>query len=167
MKNVLVVVTLVAFASLFASAQSPRANGSEKVISTLPAFSSHVLKKTYVSAGGGFSVGGGFTNIDSPNTVSCPGTSGKCLIQADTWVQLGAETFTANRVATCVTVDGVYQDNTCFYQGETLTDGDYAQFSQSSATTVSFGNHTVQTQVYTDDGAFLPNYNINYRVYKP
>src|SRR5260370_17073842 len=89
MKKMLLVVIVVALAS-FASAQSTNAMGRRSVKSDTPlTLVHHVLKTMSNTNGSSFSAGVGFTAVDSPNTVVCPGTAGSCLIQAHQIVQLG------------------------------------------------------------------------------
>ena len=46
-----------------------------------------------------------YTPIDAPITVTCPGTTGTCLLQADQWIQTGFGTTTFNEFAICLYVD--------------------------------------------------------------
>jgi hypothetical protein len=165
MKKMLLLVTVVALAS-FASAQSSNAMGRKTVTKDFPNSGHHTLKNTYINANAAdVAEAAGFNAIDAPTTVLCPGTSGTCIIQADEWIQLNGAA--GNRVAICFYVDGTAVDG-CYFTGETLADGLFMQQSTSHASNaVSAGNHTVQTVLYTDVGAFVAFYNFNYRVYKP
>jgi len=130
----------------------------------------HVLVATYYTAGslGGTSlVPDTLTPVDTPQTISCPGTSGTCLIIADHWLELSSGSG-GGEVAGCLYVDGV-ADSFCEYnEGELPVDGSYNQFSSSHATSgVSHGSHTVQTYVICYNGCNAAYYHINYRIYKP
>jgi hypothetical protein len=50
---------------------------------------SHVIKGTYINNGNYNSnvAAATFTPIDTALSVSCPGTSGTCTIEADMWIQ--------------------------------------------------------------------------------
>lgn len=110
----------------------------------------------------------GFFNIDSPLNFTCPGPT-TCTASAEMWVQVGGNTFTANRLAVCGLVDGNYMaEPVCPYAGEALADGDYSVISMSqSMDNIAPGKHTLQTQLYSDDGVTLAQYSIIYRLYKP
>jgi hypothetical protein len=165
MKKMLLVVIVVALAS-FASAQSTNAMGRPSVKSDTPAaLVHHILKNMSNTTGTSFTVGAGFTAVDSPNTVLCPGTAGSCLLQAQQWAEVGGN-GSGGRVALCFFVDG-NDINGCFFNGEMLADANYTMFSVAQGTTVTHGSHTVQTFVYSDAGGGGGFYNFNYSVYKP
>jgi hypothetical protein len=166
MRKMLLLVTVVVLAS-FASAQSSNAMGRNTVTKDFPNSGVHTLKNTTINANAlNVSEAAGFHAIDAATTVLCPGTSGTCIIQADQWIQL-VNGVTGNKVAICFYVDGTAVDG-CYYTGETNSDGTYSQQSTSHASNaVPFGKHTVQTVLYTLDGATVSFYNFNYRVYKP
>ena len=133
----------------------------------------HVLQGTYINSGeyttnGGFISPAEYFPIDSQLTVSCPGTSGTCSIQADMWVQNGNETFTFNTYSMCLYVDGVPAPNCASTVGSTPSDGTFAQGSTSEIVgNLKYGNHTVQTKFFSGDGTYVEYYTFNYRVYKP
>jgi hypothetical protein len=87
----------------------------------------------------------GFNTIDGGTTVTCPGTSGTCWLQVDTWTQVGAVTGTG--IAICVGVDGTRLGNSCWYNGGT-TGWPYTVYSDSSGVSISVGNHSVFVEVY-------------------
>jgi hypothetical protein len=128
----------------------------------------HVLKNMYNNTCGAScslsTLASGFTAVDSATTVSCPGTTGTCLIQADQWVQLAPAS--GDELAICLYVDGS-DINGCYLNSSAST-FDYVVDSMSQGITVSHGNHTVQTFVYDSSGGSLMSYyNVNYNVYKP
>jgi hypothetical protein len=100
-------------------------------------------------------------------TVSCPGTSETCTIQADMWVENGDATTAGNSNAICLYVDGK-PAVTCGDSGETFSDRSFTQNSSSqSVSGLTHGNHTIQTYFFSVNGAYLGYYASNYRVYKP
>jgi hypothetical protein len=76
----------------------------------------HVLQRNYISSG---TLGGAwlppdtYSAVDSLQTITCPGTSGTCTIQADHWVELSG-TSANNTVWVCLAVDGVFDPNCGF-----------------------------------------------------
>ncbi|HTZ96971.1 MAG TPA: hypothetical protein VMB18_11270 [Terriglobales bacterium] len=112
------------------------------------------------------SVGSGFVPIDSPLTFKCP--AGGCTVSAEQNVQVSG-TVAGNKWAICTFVDGnEMQQPLCPYLGYVSSDGSYVAGSfVQNMSSVPAGNHTLQTQLYTDDGANLSIYNIVYRLYTP
>lgn len=111
-------------------------------------------------------VGSGFSNIDSALTFTCPGP-GTCTVTDEMVVQAGNNTIGGNRWALVGLLDGNYIDGGPFV-GELLTDSNYSVATWTSAAgSVAPGKHTLQSQIYTDDGATLANWGITYRLYKP
>lgn len=130
----------------------------------------HALVATYISNGnlGGFFINHDtFVPIDSPQTITCPGTSGTCLIQADHWVEVqGHSSF--NEILGCLFVDGKADSNCGAVDDDIPSTGDFVQATSSHFVSgVSHGTHTVQTFVFTGQDAQAAYFNINYRVYKP
>jgi len=178
MKKVWVILCVVAVASLPALAQNrslssamahtgqsmdaPEAVAPSAVVK-------HVLKNMYNSNCVSASCPGGdmfaaFNPIDSPITVSCPGTSGTCLIQADQWIQV--DFVPGDAIAICLYVDGV-SVNDCYSDGG-ASSNPFTMCSVSQGKVVSHGSHTVQTQVYDfNGGSDYVYYNFNYSVFKP
>lgn len=108
----------------------------------------------------------GFTNIDPVVNFKCPGP-GNCTVTAEINAQAGGNTISQNRWAVVGLLDGAYMGPGP-YAGELLTDGFYSVTSWTDAVGgVTPGNHTLQSQIYTDDGATLANAHITYRLYKP
>jgi len=108
----------------------------------------------------------GFTNIDTPLTFTCP-SPGTCTLSAEMYAQAGGNSATANRWALIALIDGSFIGVGPF-AGELLTDGDYSITSWTDvASGVTPGKHTIQSQIYTDDGATLGYAGITYRLYKP
>ena len=166
MKKLLVFLTLMTVAGL-AFAQSGKMMGNAEGGQAYPSFGSHTLKATYISNGAlGTTVPGGDSPIDAVHTISCPGTSGTCLFQADSWVQAGRGT--GDPIAICFYVDGSLVNGACYYDGD--VPDSFLQVSTSiNAQGISVGAHTVQTHIYIggSGGAQLGYYNINYKVYRP
>ena len=171
MKKTCVVLCLVLIACVAASAQNARSSAVEHSSSQSAPQSGpvkHVLKNMYNNTCGatcgGVSLVQTFNAIDSVTTVSCPGTSGTCLIQADQSFE--AIVATGDGVAICLYVDGALV-NGCYWNGGS-TGWAYSMYATSQGISVKFGNHTVQTVVYDElGGSTLAYYNFNYNVYKP
>jgi hypothetical protein len=129
----------------------------------------HVLEATYINQGfyGAVVAAETLTPIDPQLTLVCPGTSGTCTIEADMWVQSNASS-SDNAISVCLYVDGKATATGCPLTGETPADGAFAvtSFSQS-VSGLAHGNHTVRTYYFTDQGAAVEFYCVNYRVYKP
>ncbi len=134
---------------------------------------SHVVKEIYINSGidtnnGGFVSPAEYFPIDNQLTVTCPGSSGTCSIQADIVVQNGNETFTSKTYSMCLYVDGNFAPNCAAAVGSTPSDGSSVQGSTTEIVTgVHTGTHTVQTKFFSADGAYLSYYSITYRVLKP
>ena len=165
MKKMCVVLCLVLVASMSAMAQSSSVFGHQASGNAPLVFTKHVIKGMYnTSADLEATMVAGLNAIDGANTVSCPGTSGTCLIQADQWVQ--ADVASGDGVAICLYVDGV-PTNGCYWNGGS-TGYPFAMYSVSQGIVVSHGNHTVQTYFFdAAGGAFVGLTNSNYYVYKP
>jgi len=133
-----------------------------------PAAVKHLGSGTYINTGvfGTTVAAGTFTPVDSAITVSCPGATGTCLLQADQFIQTGAGSTSGNEFALCFYVDGV-SVNGCYYNGSTPSDGTYVMGSVSQGKTVAHGNHTVQTYIYSRNGALMNFYNFTYKIFKP
>jgi len=165
MKKLLLVLGFLALASCaFAQSSSPTQESAEAP--QFPTFAKHTLMATYISNGYLGTVEPSDSPIDAVHTVSCPGTSGTCLFQADAWVQIGRGTY--GGVALCLYVDGS-EAGTCYYSGEVPQDGGWVNVSTSvNAPGISVGNHKVQTHIYlTNNTATVGYYSIDYKVFKP
>jgi hypothetical protein len=112
-----------------------------------------------------------YTAIDSPLKFTCP--SGGCTVSVEVSTQIGGSTETSNLFALCGLLDGTFMpppgnNEGCPYVGETPVDGGYLgetfTFTQNG---VKAGNHTLQSEIYSLEGAFLANYSITYRLYTP
>lgn len=125
------------------------------------------LKSTSVAVGEpDITIPAGFTNIDSPLGFTCPGPT-TCTVAAEMNVQAGNNTLSGNGWALLGMLDGSYMDGGP-YVGELLTDSRFSVAHWTvTAGGVTPGHHTLQTQIYTDFGAELANYEIVYRLYKP
>jgi hypothetical protein len=164
---VLIFVTLssLGFAQLSATGEALATPKSQFPVS----FAQHTLKQTYiVSAFSGVSfTGGNYTAIDAPHKVLCPGTTGSCLIQADSWVQFGGNGTSDNATRISLFVDGIEVET--YLAGELPTGFYYGNLSNSSGITVPFGTHTIQTFAWSvgGGGGTVGYYNLAYRIYKP
>jgi len=130
----------------------------------------HILKGTYINNGNfnGSIPAAKYTAIDPQLTVSCPGASGTCTIEADMWVDFGLGPNSFNITTICLVVDGVQTSGCPFETAETPYDGSHVHSSTSQPVSgLARGTHTVQTFAYAAQGAFIEYYATNYRVYKP
>ena len=112
-------------------------------------------------------VGPGFQPMDSAKTLTCPKGKGVCRIEADQAAQVTGGAGSSNRWAICTQVDGVFMDRpSCPFLG--LINPSYFQsaaFSQQQSA-VSEGEHILRTFIYTDTGAQLGNFSIQYHIYQ-
>jgi len=173
MKKMWVVLCVLAMVSLSAWAQNaskPGARASEAASDKVApaAVIKHVLRNMYNNNGNllGATTVFGYNAIDSATTVSCPGTSGTCLIQADQWVQWIVPSN--DDIGIWLLVDGSDVNGCPINSSVATLTGSYTVNTFSQGKTVPFGNHTVQTFVYDNSGGtVLAFYNINYNVFKP
>lgn len=120
------------------------------------------LLKTVTGVGNGSdaSLSNGFNTIDE-RTISCTVAAG-CAIGFETMAQIkpqGADW------AICLFIDGNYLS--CQYQGVQGSTSGYVVGNARGMGTVSQGNHTVTTQIYTESGtATYAYYQTDYRLYK-
>jgi hypothetical protein len=165
MKKLLLAVTFTFLASLTTFAQTST-GGGRQAQPQFATFKSEALKATYISNGDlGATLGSGDQPVDAVHTVKC---AAACTIQADGWIEAGAESNAFNEVALCFYVDGSLVNGTCYWSGEVPADSSYVQATSSIvAPGLAAGSHKVQMHLYTFYGAFVGYYNINYRVYKP
>lgn len=107
------------------------------------------------------------TALDSPQTVSCPGTT-TCTIQAEQVASTAQGSHAQNGFILCFYVDGSAIPAGCPYVNITPSDGESVMGSVTQGISgVSPGTHTVQTLVKSNFGAKLFFYNTDYRVYRP
>ena len=123
------------------------------------------LLQTKLSYGVGGAVGAGFAAIDSPINFACPGTT-TCAYEVEQHVQVAGSTD-GNQWAICTQIDGTFLTQpSCPFLGTVpngaLGSGSFAQ----GASGIPHGAHTIQTFIYTEDGATVYNYQITYRVYR-
>jgi hypothetical protein len=128
----------------------------------------HILEGTYInecdSSCSGTLVSGGYAPVDAVTTVTCPGTSGTCTIQADQDVQVSSVDA---ELAICLYVDGV-MINGCYFTIGTDSSGRYVQnHTTQSVSGVAHGTHTVQTFQYSNNSGSFGFYSASYRVFKP
>jgi hypothetical protein len=139
-----------------------------------PAAVSEALYRTYVFHGNGPAPipAATWTAVDAVHTIQCPGTTGSCTITADISVQEVGSTA-SNGGAVALEVDGILvctsdASNGCHYAVEIPSDGRFVEANElNSLSSVALGFHTVQTFVWSDNGASGGFYNIRYAVYKP
>lgn len=147
-----------------ASPFSPVAAGQLKVQPPTVLTARH-LKSTALSTGSsGVTAGPGFAAIDQVTTLRCPGTK-TCTFEADQNVEASGS-WDNNRWGICTKVDGTYMPY-CPYLGYLTNGGFQAGSFIASMSGLSPGSHSVQTFIYTDDGAQIDIYAILYRVYTP
>lgn len=181
-KIALVVVCTVAFfgarRSALAQEEQSRRDGSR--IAPAPTFpvaipdalaTKHALEGTYINSGSLAETAitaGTYTPIDPQLTVSCPGKTGTCTIEADMLVQNGFNTSASDVNRVCLYVDGTPGPNCDYYVGESTTDLFFINAVNSDTVSgVALGNHTVQMYFWTANGADVSHYQATYHVYKP
>lgn len=123
------------------------------------------LLGTYIQSGVSTSaVSAGFTALDPANKLTCP--SGQtCTITATISVQLGGNLTAANLYAAEWTLDNESAGQSP-YLGETPSDGTYAGDTWTSDQPgVAAGKHTVETYVFSRDGATLGSWTVTYNLY--
>ena len=165
MKKLLLVLSLVALASV-AFGQSSNAPLKASALFSGP----HSLRATYISSGdlGAAVLSAGEVPLDSSHTISCPGTTGNCVIQADSFVQIGESPSAGNEVALCLYVDGALVNSNCYFGAVMQADNSWIQTSTSiTSAAVPPGTHHVQTHVFTTGGAKAGFFKGNYKVFKP
>jgi len=108
-----------------------------------------------------------FTNIDSPLSFTCP--HGGCTLTADIHAQVGEGGPSFNEWAICALLDGnIMPPNACPYVGELATDGSFSASSfEFVQTGVTAGHHSIQSQIFMNEGGLLATYEITYRLYTP
>jgi len=167
----LLVTLLLGGAFLAVSAKSTR-NLHTTVVRGVPAapptlvFNRSLKSSSFSFGEADVAIPPGFVNIDSPLGFTCPGPT-TCTVAVEMNGQLGDNFTSSNGFALMGLLDGNFMDGGP-YLGELLTDGRFSSGTWFVTNgNVAPGHHTLQTQVYTDDGAELANYEIVYRLYKP
>jgi len=110
------------------------------------------------------------TAVGNPITVSCPNPNKVgCTVTADMWVTNGAATTTGNQFEICLFVDGARANLYCFgYAGTTPSDGTFVMGSSSQTVSgLAYGNHTVQTYLWSRNGCSVSYRHFTYNVYAP
>lgn len=171
MKRLLFVLCVLTLANLaFAQSGSLIPESAEAPQFQFPTFAKHTLITTYVSSGAPFMVvnPGVATPIDAVHTISCPGTTGTCLLQVNSWVQIG-NGIEADEISICVHVDGSQGFANCYTGGVVQIYGRWVNVATSlNFPGLSVGNHTVQTYIFEGNNPLTVGYyNINYEVFKP
>ena len=130
-----------------------------------------VLKSTSISWGEPMVFeAAGNADIDPGLDFTCVGPT-TCTLSAEIKVQVtGVGTQQGNEVALCGLVDGQFMEEpgSCPFLGVALGVGNYQAFAwTANMSKVAPGKHTLQSQIYSDLGLELLEYNITYRLYKP
>jgi hypothetical protein len=126
------------------------------------------LSSTTINVGNDYQdIGSGVVAIDSPLSFTCP--SGGCTVTAEIHVQLGLNTISGNVAGLCPNLDGTNMPpQGCPSVGTIPTDNSFAAYSFEFAQSgVTAGKHTLQSFVFTDDGARRSRYVITYNLYTP
>lgn len=172
MKRLILVLCVLTLASLaFAQSGSLTPESAEAPLQFPPPFSKHTSIATYVSTGDPNKVIPAYaaTPIDAVNTISCPGPTGTCFLQVNSWVQMGNGSE-GDEVYVCLYLDGQDQIGRCEWGGVVQVYGRWVNVATSlNVPGLSVGNHTVQSYIVeaTGGGVTLGYYNINYQVFKP
>jgi hypothetical protein len=152
-------------------ANSPTIGAASDAVVPASVTSKRKLKRNFISQdSGSVAVGAGFQPVDAPTTINCPSTpyTSTCTIEAEQHLQVKGSTA-GNSWAICTQVDGAFMgEPLCPFLGVVPSDGTliFGSFAQTK-TGVSVGDHTVQTFVYTANGATRSIYEIAYRLYVP
>ena len=129
-----------------------------------------VLKSTSISWGQPVvSDPAGTVNIDPVANFTCVGPT-TCTLSSEIKVQVGGDVTSDNVVSLCAEVDGQLMDEPegCPFLGEVNWDGLYHVLDwTANMSKVAPGKHTIQSQIYSNYGIDLYEYNITYRLYKP
>ena len=118
----------------------------------------------------------GFVALDVPKTLTCPRTpTTTCRVVVQQVAQLksdvsdrggASEGYNANRWALCTKVNGVFLSlPACPFLGK-VPYGYFVTGSASQHEIVPPGEHTVQTFIYTDNGATIGIYSIDYHMFQ-
>lgn len=124
----------------------------------------HKLQKTYFdtdSAATSLSVG--FNTVGTTLTLSCTNTAG-CTVAGNFNAQIAA-TSSENTAAICLVVDGGAVN--CPFNAIVRPGGGYQIMNYQTFTSVAYGSHTVQMQVYTTQPTTLYRWNKEIKLYKP
>jgi hypothetical protein len=124
------------------------------------------LVQTYISWGNKVqSVGQFYQPVNAPQTFTCNAVGG-CTIAAEQQVQILNSTQN-NDWGVCAYVDGsLVHTPGCAFQGNPPI-GTYVVGTWNQEAKVSAGTHTIQTYIFTFNGAQEDTYNIIYRLYVP
>ena len=129
-----------------------------------------VLKSTSISWGEPMVFeAAGNADIDPGLDFTCVGPT-TCTLSAEIKVQVAGVVSQDNLVALCGLVDGQYMEEpeSCPFLGEVNADGTYHVLDwTANMSKVAPGKHTLQSQIYSNYGVDLYEYNITYRLYKP
>lgn len=125
---------------------------------------SHKLQKTYFDTDNTSSaLNAGFNNVGTALTLSCTNTAG-CTVAGDFNAQIGA-IATENTAAICLVVDG--SSVNCPFNAIVRPGGGFQVMNYQTFTSVAYGSHTVQMQVYVTQPTTLYRWNKEIKLYKP
>jgi len=127
----------------------------------------HVLYNNYINTGLSATpeTAADFQTIDASTTIYCPSSNG-CTLEVTQNVQVDTATSVGNWWGTLYYVDGSPIE-TGPYLGETNVDGSPVTATSIQTTTISHGDHTVQSAVFSYFGLTTELYTIKYSVYVP
>jgi hypothetical protein len=130
----------------------------------------HTLYQTFAKYNDTVTVkSSGYRQLDDATTVTCPGPS-SCLIEFDQFVEVGGS-GSENPWAIWSAVDGsLVSEPNGPWQGFVNFGGNYYWKSASGFQfegSVSPGEHTVQTFVYSQEGVTVGIWALKYEVYEP
>ena len=126
--------------------------------------------RTYFSSGVSFAtIHASPAAFGAPISVSCPGTTGKCKIEIDNYLQVGGNDTDGNAVAMWEVRDGSVASFPGGTYDEIPSDGGYQAVSFiESLPGVNHGTHRIQPMVAATGGDVSAyNFSIVIRVYKP
>jgi hypothetical protein len=152
-------------------AQAPSIGSSEMTRAAVYANNKKLQSTSFSSGRNTSTFGAGYAPLDSVRTITCPGTTGTCILQVIQTANVRGTTA-SNRWALCTAVDGVVISDsistTCPYLGFVTNSPTYYIGATSSQTkfAIPVGDHTVRTYLYTEFGGTPGLFNITYNVFK-
>jgi hypothetical protein len=124
----------------------------------------HKLLKTYFDTDStSTSLSPGMNTVGTTLTVNCTNTAG-CTIAGNFNAQIAAAAA-ENAAAICLMVDGGSVN--CPFNGIVRAGGGYQVMNYQTFTSVAYGTHTVQMQVYSSQATTLHRWNKEIKLYKP
>lgn len=156
-----------ASAVLAGNPSSPVPPSTIRVGAPPPVFPSLVLVSTKILTSTNPSItalGAGFQNVDAGLNFNCTEV---CTLGAEQMLQISGSTSSTNQFAICTKVDGnLLTTPSCPFGGFVPVTGFLSANGSQTAFNLPMGIHRIQTQIYSDTGVKVSNWNFIYRRYK-